>query len=134
MNNMPYDPEIQGYPVENLENMFPEVYHIVYPKVITLCNAFDRPNNPNMYPFPHREMVNCMVDEIYNQTTSEMGYTQDYEETINVQAPFYPEYVDPYDYNRRHRKGHKDPDTRYLRDIISIILLRELLRRRGRRY
>lgn len=120
MYDMPYYQMMMGYPrcspiascpTADLEAMYPDIYHRIYPKVKHMCMMMDQPNHPEMMPCPKKHTVDRMAKEIYRQVIHEMG-----------------------------RCGEEDPmaqqDPRYrgdgfLQDLISIILIRELLFRRG---
>jgi hypothetical protein len=105
-----------GSPIESLGSMYPEIYHRVYPKVRDMCMIMDTPANPGMYPAPNRAIVERMVDDIYRRTVAEIG--------------------DP---DGHFREGDERQFTAFsgrglLRDLIFILLIRELFRRRGRVY
>ncbi|MBU5675908.1 hypothetical protein KQI88_05730 [Alkaliphilus sp. MSJ-5] len=126
MNNIDYY-QMMGYPTcspiaecttESLESMYPEIYHRVYPKVMHMCMMMDHPNNPEMYPCPRRETVERMADDIYMQTMMEMGGEWEDWQPMSQQFPEFG----------RDRFGRRP----FLRDLIFILLIRQLLRRRGR--
>jgi hypothetical protein len=82
----------------------------------------DTPNNPELYPNPSRAAVERMTDDIYRRTVMEMGDPEMAGEFESRQfTPFVtPAFgVSPFG------------DRRFLRDLILILLLRELFRRRG---
>lgn len=124
---------LMKYPVESLQDMYPEIYHRVYPKVKSICMMMDNPSNPDMQPYPSREMVERMTDNIYRSTLAEMGETDgsDYETMERQFFPggfgpgggpgFGPDFGPGFGFGRR----------RFLRDLIAILLIRELFRRRG---
>lgn len=118
---------IANYPSESLESMYPDIYNRVYPKVQHMCNMMDTPNNPQMYPCPRREAVERMTDDIYMQVMNEMD--ENYWDTMTQQQiPGYDDY-----YGGGYRRGSFRRGG-FLRDIVSIILIRELLGRRRRRF
>lgn len=105
------------YYCENLANrMYPRDYQELYPYVQQACEREDYPNNPEMYPFPNEEKVNTMVEDIYEEY--ENGNKK-----LSREKSEKGEYEDLY---RRRRDG--------TRDLIRILLLRELLGRRRRRF
>ena len=110
---------IAGYSTESLESMYPNIYHMIHPKVRHMCMMMDTPNNPEMYPCPSKEAIERMADHIHMQVVSEMGGEYDNWAPMSQQ---YPEYGEGYG------------GSSFLRDIISIILIRELLFRRGHRF
>ncbi len=93
--------------------MYPNIYNDVYPYVKRMCDMTDNPFNPAMHPFPSKEKVDEMVENIYSEY--EMENKRKYDEK---------------DYDELFRiDGRRD----FTRDLIRILLLRELLRRRRRR-
>ncbi|MDD4675382.1 MAG: hypothetical protein PHX31_07015 [Syntrophaceticus schinkii] len=95
------------YAREPLDAMYPEVYHRVYPHVKHMCEMYDNPSNPDFYPYPTRQGVEKMADHIYNRVLMEMRDAS-IEEDISTQ---------------QFGRG-------LLRDLVLILLIRELLRRR----
>lgn len=92
---------------EPLDAMYPDIYHRVYPHVKQMCEMYDNPSNPDFYPYPTRHGIEKMTDHIYNKVLPEMRDVST-EEDISAQ---------------QFRRG-------LLRDLILILLIRELLRRR----
>jgi hypothetical protein len=125
-NNNP----MMAYPAETLENMYPECYYKIYPRVKKMCEMYDTPNNPDMYPNPTRESIERMTDNIYADVFPELGYPEeedmDYPKGKGRQfgfgPGFGPTFGPGFGFGRRRR---------FLRPLISILLIRELLRRRG---
>lgn len=111
-------------PTAGLESMYPDIYHRVHPKVMHMCMMMDHPHNPEMYPCPRREAVERMADDIYMQTMMEMGGQWGNWNPMTQQFPEFGE-----DRFREDRFGRRD----FLHNLISIILIRELLFRRGHR-
>lgn len=110
---------IASYPAASLESMYPDIYNRIHPRVRHMCMMMDTPNNAEMYPCPRRQTVERMTDDIYMQMMSEMGREYGNWDPMYQQ---YPEY------------GGGFSGGSFLRDIISIILIRELLFRRGHRF
>lgn len=111
-----------------LEKCYPEIYKIVYPMVMTKCNNL-RGNISN-------EDIENMTDEIYyaleekeeNRSISNLEQTSTVTKTTNKTLE-----------NRENRaieKTNEKRETRQfnrgLRDLIKILLIRELLNRPGR--
>ena len=111
---------------EDLEDMYPEIYRIVYPMVRKACMQNTRPVT--------RELVDQMTQEIYSNieadnvvnlnihidnSTNSRGDTQEKTEAENVKVE-----------NRQaeNRQVENRQFNRGLRDLIRILLLRELLR------
>lgn len=132
MMGYPTCPPIGQCPTANLESMYPEVYNRVYPMVRHMCDMMDHPHNPEMYPCPRRETVDRMVDDIYMRTMMEMG--GQYENWEPMEQQQMPEFGPGF--GPGFRPGFRPGFGRrgFLGDLISIILIRELLFRRGRRF
>ena len=111
---------------EDLEDMYPEIYRIVYPMVRKACMQNTRPVT--------RELVDQMTQDIYSNieadnvvnlnihidnSTNSRGDTQEKTEAENVKVE-----------NRQaeNRQVENRQFNRGLRDLIRILLLRELLR------
>lgn len=118
-------PPMAAMPVERLEDMYPEIYRRVHPKIRRKCECEDVPGNPSMFPNPTRAAVERMTDEIYRETCAELGigYDDDMCGCDKRQIGFggFPGFGG-FGFGRR----------RFLRDLISVLLIRELLFRRGR--
>lgn len=95
------------------EKSYPKIYHKLYPYVVQICDREDNGYNKDMNPFPGEKKINRMVDEIYDM------YERDNNED---------EYDDMETGNFR-QFGRR----RFTRDLIRILLLRDLLGRRRRR-
>lgn len=101
-------------PEENLERMYPEIYYKIQPEVERQCDMLDMTYG-YMYA-PSRQDVDRMVDDIYSR-------------------------VEQYDMETSARQVSADADsveTQFfggrgaLRDLVGILLIRELLDRRRR--
>lgn len=106
-NRMPYCPV---YGNEQLEAMYPAVYHMVYPRVKHYTEMHDVPTNPNMYPYPSQVQVEQMTNQIYQDLMA-----------------------NPHSVAAMQQFGDGF-DGRFLRPLILILLLRELQRRRRFRF
>lgn len=125
MMGYPCHSPIAGYPSERLESMYPDIYHRVYPRVMHMCMVMDVPSNPQMYPCIRRDAIERMTDDIYMQVMSEMG--GEWDAMSQQQLPGFGPGLDPW-YGTGAGSGG------FLRDLVSIILIRELLFRRRRRF
>ncbi|WP_072887142.1 hypothetical protein [Tepidibacter formicigenes] len=97
------------------QKLYPKIYHEVYPYVVVKCEKEDTEYNMEMNPFPREEKIEKMVDEIYEDYTKNCKHRSDEEE-----------YEDDEQYRqRRYRR------RRFTRDLIRILLIEELLGRRG---
>lgn len=120
--NMPqqYSPMME-MPQEQLESMYPRCYYMIYPEVHRHCDMLCAQYGI-MYT-PSRRQMDEIVDNIDN----------------NVGASVDAEYQDSDDKEDRQFEefgggpfggGHFGGRRRFRRDLISILFLRELLRRR----
>lgn len=108
-----YDDNYVYYCEKQAEKMYPDNYNKMYPYVIRKCNEKDLEEDTNMNPFPNQETFDEMVDEIYEEYQRDNGNKGNSGKNHNMM--------------RRY-------DGYFGRDLIGILLLRELLgRRRGRR-
>lgn len=96
------------YNYEPLDSMYPDIYHRVYPYVKQMCEMYDNSSNPDLYPYPTREAIEKMTDSIYNRVMVEMKDLS-LDEEITAKQFF--------------GRG-------LFRSLITILLIRELLRRR----
>ncbi|WP_003545327.1 hypothetical protein [Desulfotomaculum nigrificans] len=102
-NMMP--PYYHSQPTEYLEAMYPDIYYCCYPVVKNCCEMYDVPSNPMCYPYPTRAAVEQMTDYCTRIVASDPAFSGDPMVTID--------------------------GGRFLRTLIAILLIRELLRRRG---
>ena len=89
-------------PPEHLSAMYPEIYNRVFPVILQCCEIYDVPSNPGFYPYPTRAAVEQMADYICQRCSSEMSASMD-----------------------RQQFGGG-----FLRTLVLILLIRQLLRRR----
>ncbi|MTI82664.1 MAG: hypothetical protein FH756_01940 [Firmicutes bacterium] len=92
---------------EPLDRMYPDVYYRCYPYVKQACEMYDNPDNPGFYPYPTRVAVEQMTEYVFQR----------------VDAGDYTQSMD-----RQYYGGG------ILRPLIGILVIRELLRRRGPYY
>ena len=116
--NMPNPFQGNMYQVsDDLENMYPDTYRVVYPMVVSACNMVNMPVT--------EEMVDKMTDDIYDRAVTDSRIKVD----INIEVESRE--------NGEDRQMSNDPRqrrprrrNRFFRDLIRILLLRELLGRR----
>ena len=119
----------QGLANNELEESYPEIYKIVYPMIKNKCNNFMGSIN--------KEEIENMTDEIY--------YALDNNESVKVNmknetkaenmANIRKETEKKYETRTSEKVGEKREArqiNRNLRDLIKILLIRELLNRPGR--
>ncbi len=159
MMNLPkqYEPMME-MPQEQLESMFPRCYYIIHPEVCRHCDRMISKKG-TMYT-PSREELEEMVDDIDNRVGQdvEAEYEEnEYSENSNYMGAYEnSETMGAYE-NPNTMGAYENPNTmgafekyqkddgrqfgfgggfgrrrRFRRDLISIILLRELLGRRRR--
>lgn len=100
--------------VDDLERMYPEVYRVVYPMVCFACDNVRMPIT--------EEMVDMMTDDIYDRVEADGR--------INVEVSVEVRSNESNSEETRQRRPRRR--NRFLRDLIRILLLRELIRRRPR--
>ena len=101
---------------QNFENLYPEIYRIVYPMICKICNGNTRPIT--------EELVNEMTDNIYNNIESEDFFENDTRvaevKKGDVRNPNVKTSVTEVKEDRQRRPNPT------LRDLIRILILREL--------
>ena len=98
--------------------MYPDIYRIIQPRVVRMCIMLDVPGNTSVHPNPSRQAIEQMTDRLYGDVCNELGYSD--EESDDRSPVFFP------------GGGFVKRPRRHIRDITRILLIRELLRRRGR--
>lgn len=118
MNNMmPYG---QMYPEDmarDLTAMYPRTYNIIYPIVMEVCVRMDI----DIQRMPTRQEVDRMADMVYDRVEAQVP---DEEYEMGDMYPREPQEISQFGFFPRRRR------RLILRDLISILLLRELFRRR----
>lgn len=102
------------YPVQ-----YPGTYYMVQPIVSRACMEMDDLNGP----FPSQTTVNYMIDRAYNEVI------RTYPEMVagdNEKEPYEGRGMEAQQFFRRRRFTRR----RLLRDLVGILLISELLRRR----
>ncbi len=108
-------------PQDQLESMYPKCYYIINPEVNRHCDMFNKMYG-TMYN-PSRKQLEEIVDEIDNSVGSYVDAEyQEQDENATENRQFGVGYW-----------GHGSR-RRFRRDLISILLLRELMRRRRPHY
>ncbi len=121
--NMPqqYSPMVE-MPQEQLESMYPRCYYIIYPEVYRHCDMLCA--NYGTMCNPSRRQIEAIVDDIDNRVGADVD--ADYQDDDNDK--------DKDDDNRQFGLGFGVGQfggrRRFRRDLIRILLLRELFRRR----
>lgn len=106
---------------DDLERLYPDTYRVVYPMVVSTCNMVNV-NTPIT-----EDMVDRMTDDIYDRAEADGRLMlEDNMEVANVEDESSRQTSEE---SRRKRPRRRN---RTFRDLIRILLLRELLRRRRR--
>jgi hypothetical protein len=98
--------------LQQLEGMYPKIYHVIYPEVVRVCDHMDGVKG-NMY-LPKKDEVERMIDEIYVKVE------------VNVSNILKQESRE--DESRQFGIGPRG----LLRGLIGTLLIRDLLGRRRR--
>ena len=104
---------------DDLERMYPDTYRIVYPMVVSACDMVRMPVT--------EEMVDRMTDDIYDRAANDSRINIDINVEIENREENNDRQISGETRQRRPRRRN-----RFFRDLIRILLLRELLRRRRR--
>lgn len=118
MNNGPMQMRNQN---QNNENLYPEIYKIVYPMIVKICNSNTRAVS--------EELVNEMTDTIYNNIESEDYFENDTRVAEVKKGDVRNPNAKPVVEEKEDRNRRPNPT---LRDLIRILILRELLGNPGR--
>lgn len=102
---------------DNLEEMYPDTYRIVYPMVVSACNMVTLPVT--------EETLDRMTDDIYDRAVSDSRIN------INIEIEAREDNNDR-QISSELRQRRPRRRNRFFRDLIRILLLRELLGRRQR--
>ena len=103
----------------SLERMYPDTYRIVHPMVVSACNMVTMPIT--------EEMLDRMTDDIYDRAVTDRRISIDI--NIEMESRDDEESRQNSDDFRQRRPRRRN---RFFRDLIRILLLRELLGRRQR--
>ncbi|MFA5528478.1 MAG: hypothetical protein WC996_07660 [Peptostreptococcales bacterium] len=93
---------------EEFQRLYPDIYSVIYPEIEKQCNTLEETKGPDY--IPSKDELEQMTNAIYDQ--------------VNIQLSR----------NMKQDVVARRYGRRGLRDIISIILIGELLRRRRRPY
>lgn len=110
--NMPQFTNMNTY-TDDLERMYPETYRVIYPMVCFACDNLRTPVT--------EETVDMMTNDIYDRVEADGR--------INIEISVEVRNDEETQENRQRRPRRRN---RFLRDLIRILLLRELIRRRRR--
>ena len=126
-----YNNSMNSNPDMDLESCYPEIYKIVYPMITKKCN--------NVGTNVTREDIENMTDEIYyaleerNDTKVNINLTNEVRGTENSSSNTARTIDKKPDVKISEASGKKRETRQFnrgLRDLIQILLIRELLRRR----
>lgn len=109
--NMSVSPMFSGQ-CNDLERMYPDSYRVVCPMVVSACNTVNMPIT--------EDMLDNMTDDIYDRAMADGRISVD----INIETRD--------DEDRQMGRRPRPRRNRFFRDLIRILLLRELLGKRQR--
>lgn len=116
MNNQsPYQNISQS--CDYLETMYPDTYRVVYPMVVSACNMVNTPVT--------EDMLDKMTNDIYDRAEADGRINIDINVGVEVREDNDSKQVSNDSRQMRPRRRN-----RFFRDLIRILLIRELLRRR----
>ena len=101
----------------DLERMYPDSYRVVYPMVVSTCRNVSMPVT--------EDMIDRMTDEIYDRAVADGRINVDISVELETREDSKEE--DRQMINRPPRRRRRN---RFFRDLIRILLLRELIGRR----
>lgn len=93
------------------ESLYPQAYHDIYPHVKRVCQRVDRLDSTTMYALPNKEIIEKMIEEIYDAYRTE---------TLSNQN------TASYEMREEYHAAQLNPWG----SLIGVILIGELLRRR----
>ena len=101
----------------DLERMYPDSYRVVYPMVVSTCR--------NVSMLVTEDMIDRMTDDIYDRAVADGRINVDISVELETREDSKEE--DRQMINRPPRRRRRN---RFFRDLIRILLLRELIGRR----
>ena len=101
----------------DLERMYPDSYRVVYPMVVSTCRNVSMPVT--------EDMIDRMTDDIYDRAVADGRINVDI--SVEVETREDSKEEDRQMINRPPRRRRRN---RFFRDLIRILLLRELIGRR----
>lgn len=107
-----YEPRMQEPNLLEINNLYPEIYGIIYPMVQKTCSR------RNIITIDEMQ-INEMVDEIYNAVEANTEVMQTRETTNNIRAQETK--------NTREKETRRPSNNYLLRDLIRILIIREIL-------
>lgn len=118
MNNQTPYQQNMSQSCDYLETMYPDTYRVVYPMVVSACNMINTPVT--------EDMLDRMTNDIYDKAESDGRINID----INVGIEVREENNDSKQLDNDSRQMRPRRRNRFFRDLIRILLIQELLRRR----
>lgn len=115
-----------SYQTDELEEFYPEIYKIVYPMVTKACD--------NCIEAISRQTIENMTDEVYSSLEASNEIRQEENRSISSNSKEVKSTVkEPINKEKRLENRGEDRQfrNRNLRDLIQILIIRELLRRRS---
>lgn len=122
-SQMPFQTMNMNQFCDSLERMYPDTYRVIYPMVVSACNNVTMPVT--------EDMLDAMTNDIYDRAEMDDRINVD----INISIENRQDSNASQDVSEsRQQGGIRRPRrrNRFLRDLIRILLLRELIGRRSR--
>ena len=117
VNNNYFEPRNDTVNIQEINNLYPEIYGIIYPMVQKVCSR------SNMGMCDERQ-INEMVEEVYNAIESGDMQTETRENAVSN--------LKNGDVKNPRAKETRRPNNNFLlRDLIRILIIRELLQGGG---
>ena len=101
----------------DLERMYPDSYRVVYPMVVSTCRNVSMPVT--------EDMIDRMTDDIYDRAVADGRINVDISVELETREDSKEE-----DRQMINRPPRRRSRNRFFRDLIRILLLRELIGRR----
>lgn len=109
-DNMPYfEPRAEDMNLQEVNMLYPEIYRIVYPMVQKACGM-------RSIAIINEAQINEIVEEVYTAVETDEVQTGSREDTRNGDVK-----------NPRAKETRRPANNSWLRDLIRILILRELL-------
>lgn len=109
-DNMPYfEPRAEDMNLQEVNMLYPEIYRIVYPMVQKACGM-------RSIAIINEAQINEIVEEVYTAVETDETQTGSRDDTRNGDVK-----------NPRAKETRRPANNSWLRDLIRILILRELL-------
>lgn len=122
-NNMAFNNMNNGmYNTQNLSNLYPSIYRIMMPVISKVVS------NSN-FQFLNEDVLNNMVDTVFNIVDGQIEYDDTNEKNMSNENNNSSRQVDTKSNTQNNSNSRSNRNDNLLRDIIKILILKELLSR-----